>query len=236
MNLEYPVKRRKSRTVKIGEVLIGGGFPIAVQSMTTADTRDAETAALQINALYDSGCDIVRISVLNHDAGDNLKKIRQLVDPSRPIVADIHFQYKLALKAIEAGFDKIRINPGNIGAEWKVREVTTAAKDKGIPIRIGVNSGSLPEDILKKYGHDSPEAFAETAMREIAVLESLNFEDIVISVKSTNTQTAFWAYQMVAQRCDYPLHLGITEAGTLETGTIKSSSVKPRSSMDFLST
>ncbi len=223
MNLEYPVKRRKSRTVKIGDVLIGGGFPIAVQSMTTADTRDAETAASQINALYDSGCDIVRISVLNHDAGDNLKKIRQLVDLSRPIVADIHFQYKLALKAIEAGFDKIRINPGNIGAEWKVREVTTAAKDKGIPIRIGVNSGSLPEDILKKYGHDSPDAFAEAAMREIAVLESLNFEDIVISVKSTNTQTAFWAYQMVAQRCDYPLHLGITEAGTLETGTIKSS-------------
>lgn len=223
MNLEYPVKRRKSRTVKIGDVLIGGGFPIAVQSMTTADTRDAETAALQINALYDSGCDIVRISVLNHDAGNNLKKIRELVDSSRPIVADIHFQYKLALKAIEAGFDKIRINPGNIGAEWKVREVTTAAKDNGIPIRIGVNSGSLPEDILKKYGHDSPEAFAETAMREIAVLESLNFEDIVISVKSTNTQTAFWAYQMVAQRCNYPLHLGITEAGTLETGTIKSS-------------
>ncbi len=223
MKLEYPVKRRKSRVVKIGEVLIGGGFPIAVQSMTTADTRDADLAASQINALYDSGCDIVRISVLNHDAGDSLKKIRQLVDPSRPIVADIHFQYKLALKAIEAGFDKIRINPGNIGAEWKVRELTTAAKDKGIPIRIGVNSGSLPEDIIKKYGHDSPEAFAETAMREIAILESLNFEDIVISVKSTNTQTAFWAYQFVAERCDYPLHLGITEAGTLETGTIKSS-------------
>lgn len=223
MKLEYPIKRRKSRTVKIGDVLIGGGFPIAVQSMTTADTRDAQLAASQINALYDSGCDIVRISVLNHDAGDNLKKIRELVDPSRPIVADIHFQYKLALKAIEAGFDKIRINPGNIGAEWKVREVTTAAKDKGIPIRIGVNSGSLPEDILKKYGHDSPEAFADAAMREVAILESMNFEDIIISVKSTNTQTAFWAYQMVAERCDYPLHLGITEAGTLETGTIKSS-------------
>ncbi len=223
MNLEFPVKRRKSRSVKIGDVLIGGGFPIAVQSMTTADTRDANLAAAQINALYDSGCDIVRISVLNHDAGDNLKKIRELVDPSRPIVADIHFQYKLALKAIEAGFDKIRINPGNIGAEWKVRELTTAAKDKGIPIRIGVNSGSLPEDILKKYGHDSPHAFADAAMREVAILESMNFEDIVISVKSTNTQTAFWAYQMVAERCDYPLHIGITEAGTLETGTIKSS-------------
>ena len=223
MELNHPVKRRKSRSVKIGDVLIGGGFPIAVQSMTTADTRDVATAVSQINALYDSGCDIVRISVLNHDAGNNLKKIREQVDRTRPIVADIHFQYKLALKAIEAGFDKIRINPGNIGAEWKVREVTSAAKDRGIPIRIGVNSGSLPEDILKKYGHDTPEAFAEAAMREVAILESMNFEDIVISVKSTNTQTAFWAYQMVAERCDYPLHVGITEAGTLETGTIKSS-------------
>ena len=223
MELNHPVKRRKSRSVKIGDVLIGGGFPIAVQSMTTADTRDVATAVSQINALYDSGCDIVRISVLNHDAGNNLQKIREQVDRSRPIVADIHFQYKLALKAIEAGFDKIRINPGNIGAEWKVREVTSAAKDRGIPIRIGVNSGSLPEDILKKYGHDTPEAFAEAAMREVAILESMNFEDIVISVKSTNTQTAFWAYQMVAERCDYPLHVGITEAGTLETGTIKSS-------------
>jgi len=223
MELNYPIKRRKSRVVKVGEVLIGGGFPIAVQSMTTADTRDVDVSVKQINALFDSGCDIVRISVLNHNAGDNLKAIRDKVDKSRPIVADIHFQYKLALKAIEAGFDKIRINPGNIGAEWKVREVTSAAKDKGVPIRIGVNSGSLPEDILKKYGHDSPEAFAEAAMREVAILESMNFHNTIISVKSTNTQTAFWAYHMVAERCDYPLHIGITEAGTLETGTIKSS-------------
>lgn len=221
LSLSYPLKRRKSRSVKIGDVLIGGGFPVAVQSMTTTDTRDVEATVGQINQLFDAGCDIVRISVLNHEAGDCLRAIRQRV--SKPIVADIHFQYKLALKAIEAGFDKIRINPGNIGAEWKVREVTKAAKDAGVPIRIGVNSGSLPPDVLEKFGHDNPEAFLEAALREIAVLESMDFHDIVISVKSTNTTCAFWAYHMLAQKCDYPLHLGITEAGTLETGTIKSS-------------
>ncbi|MDF1545655.1 MAG: flavodoxin-dependent (E)-4-hydroxy-3-methylbut-2-enyl-diphosphate synthase, partial [bacterium] len=222
MKLSYPIKRRKSRVVKIGKVLIGGGFPIAVQSMTTADTRDVAATVAQINQLFEAGCDIVRISVLNHKAGDCLKSIREQVDPDRPIVADIHFQYKLALDAIAAGFDKIRINPGNIGAEWKVREVTKAAKDAGVPIRIGVNSGSLPKDLLEKYGHDDPEAFCEAALREIAILEDMNFNDIVISVKSTNTQTAFWAYHLLAEKCDYPLHIGITEAGTLDTGSIKS--------------
>ncbi|MEW6051956.1 MAG: flavodoxin-dependent (E)-4-hydroxy-3-methylbut-2-enyl-diphosphate synthase [Candidatus Zixiibacteriota bacterium] len=221
MELNYPVQRRKSRAVKIGDVLIGGGFPIAIQSMTTADTRDVAATVAQINQLFDAGCDIVRISVLNHQAGDCLKAIRKQV--TKPIVADIHFQYKLALDAIEAGFDKIRINPGNIGAEWKVREVTKAAKDAGVPIRIGVNSGSLPKDLLEQYGHDDPRAFVEAALREAAILEDMSFTDIVISVKSTNTQTAFWAYHMLAQKCDYPLHVGITESGILETGTIKSS-------------
>ncbi len=222
ITLNFPITRRKSRVVKIKEVLIGGGFPIAVQSMTTADTRDVDKAVEQINALYDVGADIVRISVLNHDAGDQLKQIRQRI-PDKPLVADIHFQYKLALKAIEAGFDKIRINPGNIGAEWKVREVTKAAKERYVPIRIGVNSGSLPADLLKEYGHDDPRAFCEAAMREVAVLEDMDFQNIVISVKSTNVNTAFWAYHMLAEKCDYPLHVGITEAGILETGTIKSS-------------
>ncbi|MGH8015427.1 MAG: flavodoxin-dependent (E)-4-hydroxy-3-methylbut-2-enyl-diphosphate synthase [Candidatus Zixiibacteriota bacterium] len=217
------MQRRKSRVIKIGKVLIGGGFPIAIQSMTTSDTRDVEATVKQINQLYDAGCDIVRISVLNHDAGDKLKEIRQKVDADRPLVADIHFQYKLALDAIEAGFTKVRINPGNIGAEWKVREVTKAAKERFVPIRIGVNSGSLPKDLLEKYGHDDPRAFAESAMREVRILEDMDFDKIVISVKSTNTQTAFWAYQMIAQMCDYPLHVGITEAGTLDTGSIKSS-------------
>lgn len=223
IELKHPIQRRKSRVIKIGKVLIGGGFPIAIQSMTTTDTRDVDATVKQINQLYDAGCDIVRISVLNHDAGSKLKEIRKQVNPDRPIVADIHFQYKLALKAIEAGFTKIRINPGNIGAEWKVREVTKAAKEKYIPIRIGVNSGSLPKDLLDKYGHDDPTAFAEAAMREVRILEDMDFQNIVISVKSTNLNTAFWAYHKVAQMCDYPLHIGITESGTLETGSIKSS-------------
>lgn len=221
LQLDYPIKRRKSRTVKIGDVIIGGGFPIAIQSMTTTDTRDVEATVGQINQLFEAGCDIVRISVLNHDAGDCLAAIRKRV--KGPIVADIHFQYKLALDAIEAGFDKIRINPGNIGAEWKVREVTKAAKERGIPIRIGVNSGSLPKDLLDQYGHDDPRAFTEAALREVAILEDMGFNDIVISVKSTNTTVAFWAYHMLGQRCDYPLHVGITESGILETGTVKSS-------------
>jgi len=221
MELTYPIQRRKSRTVKVGDVIIGGGFPIAVQSMTTTDTRDVAATVAQARDLFAAGCDIVRLSVLNHAAADCLADIRQQI--SKPLVADIHFQYKLALKAIAAGFDKIRINPGNIGAEWKVREVTKAARDAGIPIRIGVNSGSLPEDLLQQYGHDDPRAFVEAAMREVEILESLDFTDIIISVKSTSTVTAFWAYHGVAERCDYPLHLGITESGILETGTIKSS-------------
>lgn len=220
MELHYPSQRRKSRVVKVGEVLIGGGFPISIQSMTTTDTRDVEATVKQINQLFEDGCDIVRISVLNHDAADRLKDIRAQV--SGPLVADIHFQYRLALKAIEARFDKIRINPGNIGAEWKVREVTKAAKDAEVPIRIGVNSGSLPKDLLEKHGHAAPEAFVQAALREAEILEEMNFCDIVISVKSTNTVTAFWAYHMLAEKCNYPLHVGITEAGILETGTIKS--------------
>ncbi len=221
MKLNYPIKRRKSRAVKVGDLIIGGGFPVSIQSMTTADTRDVKATVSQINQLYEAGCDLVRISVLNHDAADHLEEIRKQV--KQPLVADIHFQYKLALKAIEAGFDKIRINPGNIGADWKVREVTAAAKEAGVPIRIGVNSGSLPEDLLAKYGHDDPRAFTEAALREIRVLEEMDFHDIIISVKSTNTQTAFWSYHMLAGKCDYPLHIGITESGTLDTGTVKSS-------------
>jgi (E)-4-hydroxy-3-methylbut-2-enyl-diphosphate synthase len=221
MELCYPIKRRKSRAVKIGNVIVGGGFPVTIQSMTNTDTRELEATVSQINQLTEAGCEIVRISVLDHDAANKLKEIRARV--SLPLVADIHFQYKLALRAIEAGFDKIRINPGNIGADWKVREIAAAAKSAGVPIRIGVNSGSLPKDLLEKYGHDDPRAFTEAAMREAAILEAVGFEDIVISVKSTDTMTTFWAYHMLAEKCLYPLHIGITEAGTLQTGSIKSS-------------
>jgi (E)-4-hydroxy-3-methylbut-2-enyl-diphosphate synthase len=221
MELSYPIQRRKSRPVKVGDVIIGGGFPIAIQSMTNTDTRNVEATVRQANQLFDAGADIVRLSVLNAEAGGKLAAIRERIE--RPLVADIHFQYKLALKAIKAGLDKVRINPGNIGEDWKVREVTKAAKDAEIPIRIGVNSGSLPRDLLEQYGHDDPRAFVEAALREAAILEELDFRDIIISVKSTDTTTAFWAYHLLAERCDYPLHVGITEAGTLETGTIKSS-------------
>ncbi|MEA2030772.1 MAG: flavodoxin-dependent (E)-4-hydroxy-3-methylbut-2-enyl-diphosphate synthase [candidate division Zixibacteria bacterium] len=220
MKFSFPIERRKSRTVKIGDLIIGGGFPITIQSMTNTDTRNVKATVRQINELFESGCDIVRLSVLNDDAADCLKDIRNQVNGA--LVADIHFQYKFALHAIAAGFDKIRINPGNIGAEWKVREVTKAAKDAGVPIRIGVNSGSLPKDLLNQYGHDNPEVFATAAMREIAILEDMDFSDIIISVKSSNTQITFQAYHLLGSRCDYPLHIGITEAGTLDTGTVKS--------------
>ncbi len=206
--------------MKVGDVIIGGAFPVSIQSMTTTDTRDVDSTVEQINQLVEAGCQIVRLSVLDDAAADKLPDIRRQV--TQPLVADIHFQHELALKAIAAGFDKIRINPGNIGADWKVREVAKAAKDAGVPIRIGVNSGSLPKDMLEQYGHDDPRAFVEAALREAAILEDVDFRDIAISVKSTNTQTTFWAYQMLAEQCDYPLHVGITEAGTLEKGTIKS--------------
>jgi (E)-4-hydroxy-3-methylbut-2-enyl-diphosphate synthase len=213
--------RRKCRTVKVGNVLIGGGFPISIQSMTTTDTCDIAATVMQAKQLFEVGCDIVRLSVLNNQAAACLPEIRKQV--VQPLVADIHFDYKLALAAIEAGFDKIRINPGNIGDKRKVREVAKACKDAGVPIRIGVNSGSLPEDLLAQYGHNDPRAFVEAALREVAVLEEMDFQDIIISVKSSSAAKSFQAYSALAVRCDYPLHIGITEAGTLESGTIKSS-------------
>ncbi len=157
MELKYPPARRKSRSVKIGNVIIGGGFPIAIQSMTSTDTRDVESTVRQIQTLIDAGCDIIRVAVPDDEAAAKLREIKSKI--SIPLVADIHFQYKLALEAIRQGVDKIRINPGNIGEDWKVREITQAARSAGIPIRVGVNSGSLPKDLLEKYGHDNPEGF-----------------------------------------------------------------------------
>jgi len=210
------VERRKSRPIKIGPVLIGGGFPIAVQSMTTTDTRDVR----QIESLEAEGCEIVRVSVLNMDAAEKLGEIKKRINI--PLVADIHFRYKLALEAIAQGVHKVRLNPGNIGARHKVEAVCSAAKDAGIPIRIGVNSGSLPRDLLIKYGHDDPEAFALAAMRQIEILEDHNFHNIAISVKSTNVNTSYYAYKILATMTDYPFHVGITEAGTSWPGSIKS--------------
>ncbi len=213
--------RRKSRAVKVGRVIIGGGFPISVQSMTNTDSRDVESTVAQIKQLTEAGCDIVRVAVPDEEAASKLAEIKSKIE--LPLVADIHFKYKLALEAIRQGVDKIRLNPGNIGEDWKVREVTKAAKDAGIPIRVGANSGSLPKDIVEKLGRDDPEAFVEAAMRQIEILESLDYCDIVVSLKSTDVITAYRAHLLMADKIDYPFHLGITESGTLYTGTIKSS-------------
>jgi len=221
MELQYPPQRRKSRAVKAGSIIIGGGFPVSIQSMTNTDTRDVKATVKQIKRLTRAGCDIIRVAVPDMQAASKLAEIKSKI--SIPLVADIHFKYKLALEAIRQGVDKIRINPGNIGEDWKVKEVTQAAKDAEIPIRIGANSGSLPDDLVKKYGRDNPEAFVTAALRQIEILESKDFRDIVISLKSTNVNTAFWAHLLMAEKVDYPFHLGITEAGTLQTGTIKSS-------------
>lgn len=220
MELKYPPARRTSCPVKVGNVIIGGGFPVTVQSMTNTDTRDLEATVAQIQKLTDEGCDIVRVAVPDKEAASNLGEIKSQI--LIPLVADIHFKYKLALEAIRQGADKIRINPGNIGDDWKVKELTQAAKDADIPIRIGVNSGSLPKDLLEKYGHDNPEAMVIAAMRQLDILESKDFSDIVISLKSSNVNAAYWAHVMLADKVDYPFHLGITESGTLQTGSIKS--------------
>jgi len=220
MELKYPPQRRRSRAVKVGGIIVGGGFPVTIQSMTSTDTRDVTATVRQIKRLIRAGCEIVRVAVPDEDSAARLSEIKKKI--SIPLVADIHFKYKLALKAIAQGVDKIRINPGNIGADWKVREVTTAAKEAGIPIRVGANSGSLPDDLVKKYGRDDPEAFVVAAMRQIEILESRDFHDIVVSLKSSSVNITYWAHILMAEQTDYPFHVGITEAGTKKTGSVKS--------------
>jgi len=209
MELKYPPERRKSRVVKVGNVLVGGGFPISIQSMTTTDTHDISATVSQIKSLTEAGCDIIRVAVPDNKAARNLAKIKSRI--SIPLVADIHFKYKLALEAIKQGVDKIRINPGNIGDKNKVRQITRAAKDAGISIRVGVNSGSLPKDLLNEGDVEDPEIFVRAALRQIEILENCD-----------NVNTAYWAYNLLAEKVDYPFHLGITEAGTVQTGSIKS--------------
>ncbi len=213
--------RRHSRAVQVGDVQIGGGAPVSVQSMTVSKTHDVDTCLAEIERLAEAGADIVRIAVPRPEDAEALPDIVQ--GANVPIVADIHFNYQYALKAIEAGIAKVRINPGNIGKpEWE-REVLLAAKDAGIPIRIGVNSGSLERDILDKYGYPQPEALYESAMRHIETCTANGFEDIVISVKHSDVFFMIQAYKLLAERTDYPLHLGVTESGTVSSGTIKSS-------------
>ncbi len=214
-------KRQETRSVQVGPLVIGGDAPISIQSMTNTKTEDIEGTVAQILRLEEAGCDIVRVAVPTMEAAKAIKPIKERIHI--PLVADIHFDYRLALEAIESGIDKIRINPGNIGDETRVKAVVDACKAKGIPIRIGVNGGSLEKSILDKYGHPTAEALVESALYHVDLLEKLDFYDIVISIKSSDVHLAVDAYQLMASKKNYPLHLGITEAGTLEAGTVKSS-------------
>src|SRR5687767_2685586 len=213
--------KRDSRAVMVGNVQIGAGAPVAVQSMTKTDTTDVDGTIRQIEEMVEAGCEIVRIAVPDDDAAAAMYEIRKRTEV--PIVADIHFHYKLALKALDAGIDKLRINPGNIGSIDRVREVVRAAEARKVPIRIGVNGGSLEKDLLKKYGTATPEAMVESAMRHIGILEELGFTDTIISLKASDVQRTVAAYRLLAEKVDYPFHLGVTEAGTAFGGTIKSS-------------
>lgn len=214
------IQRRKTRKVKVGNLYIGGDAPITIQSMTNTKTSDVEATVNQIKALEESGCDIVRVAVPDMEAARAIAEIKK--QTSIPLVADIHFNYELALKSMENGADKIRINPGNIGSKDRVLKVVSMAKEKGVPIRIGVNSGSLERDLLRKYGHVTAEALVESALSHVRILEELDFYDTVISIKASDVLLAYKAYQLIAEKTDYPLHVGITEAGTIYRGTIKS--------------
>jgi (E)-4-hydroxy-3-methylbut-2-enyl-diphosphate synthase len=220
-HLTYKVGvRRRSRQVTIGGIKVGGGAPISVQTMTKTKTGDVQATVQQIVGAAEAGCDIVRVTVNDKEAADAMKEIVR--QSPIPVVADIHFNHVFALKAIEAGVAKVRINPGNIGNRDRIHEVLSAAKEKGIPIRIGVNSGSLEEDILNKHGYPTAEALFESAMRHVEICDEFGFKDVIISVKSTDVRLMIEAYRLVAERTDIPLHLGVTEAGTTKVGTVKS--------------
>ncbi|WP_286884169.1 flavodoxin-dependent (E)-4-hydroxy-3-methylbut-2-enyl-diphosphate synthase [Aneurinibacillus sp. UBA3580] len=212
--------RTQTRPVKVGNLTIGGSDQVIVQSMTTTKTADVKATVEQIHHLEEAGCQIVRVTVNNMEAAEAIKEIKRNV--SIPLVSDIHFDYKLALKAIENGIDKVRINPGNIGKREKVEEVVRACKANGVPIRIGVNAGSLEKHLLEKYGYPTADAMVESALHHISILEELDFHDIIVSLKASNVPLAIEAYQKAAAAFNYPLHLGITEAGTLFAGTVKS--------------
>ena len=220
MSQASPIKRRKSRQIMVGNVPVGGDAPISVQSMTNTETCDVSATVAQIEAIADAGADNVRVSVPSMDAAEAFKEIRK-ASPV-PLVADIHFDHKIALKVAEYGVDCLRINPGNIGKEQKVREVIAACKDKGIPIRIGVNAGSLGKELMRKYPEPTAEALIESALKNVDILERHNFPDFKVSVKASDVFMAVAAYRGLAQQIDQPLHLGITEAGALRGGTVKS--------------
>jgi (E)-4-hydroxy-3-methylbut-2-enyl-diphosphate synthase len=220
MKTESPIKRRKSRQIFIGDVPVGGDAPISVQSMTNTETCDVDATVAQVQAIADAGADIVRVSVPTMDAAEAFRAIRARV--SVPLVADIHFDHKIALKVAEYGVDCLRINPGNIGSDKKVRAVIDSARDKGIPIRIGVNAGSLSKELQRKYGEPTAEALVESALKHVDILDRYDYQDFKVSVKASGVFMAVEAYRQLAQQIEQPLHLGITEAGGLRGGTVKS--------------
>lgn len=207
--------------VNVGGVLVGGGNPVSVQSMTNTDTRDVESTCAQIEKLTAAGCEIIRAAVPDMEAAEAIGKIKKQI--KIPLVADIHFDYKLALECIKNGVDKVRINPGNIGSRERVKAVADAAKSRAIPIRIGVNGGSLEKDLLQKYGGPTADALVESAMRHVEILDDVNFSDIVVSIKVSSVPTMIEAYRKFSKLCPIPLHVGVTEAGTMRGGIIKSS-------------
>ncbi|MGB1439387.1 MAG: flavodoxin-dependent (E)-4-hydroxy-3-methylbut-2-enyl-diphosphate synthase [Luminiphilus sp.] len=220
MKQESPIKRRKSRQIHVGRVPVGGDAPISVQSMTNTETCDVAATVAQVRAISEAGADIVRVSVPSMEAAEAFRDIRAQVDV--PLVADIHFDHKIALKVAEYGVDCLRINPGNIGREEKVREVIAACKDRQIPIRIGVNAGSLGKELLRKYPEPTAEALVESALRNVDILDRHDFQDFKVSVKASEVFMATAAYRSLAEQIEQPLHLGITEAGGLRGGTVKS--------------
>lgn len=214
------IKRNKTRRIMVGDVPVGGGAPVSVQSMTNTVTADVSATVAQIRELAAAGCEIVRVAVPDMDSALALPRIREEI--SIPLIADIHFDWRLALKALESGVEGLRLNPGNIGSTERLREVVRGASERKVPIRIGVNAGSLEKDILEKYGHPTPDALVESALRHIRILEDMGYCEIKVSLKASSVSLTVQAYRLLASEVDYPLHIGITEAGTIFSGTVKS--------------
>lgn len=215
------MQRRQSKAVWMGEVQIGGEAPISVQSMTNTDTRNAAATVNQIKQLEQAGCELIRVAVPDQEAAENIDKIKEQI--TIPLIADIHFDHRLALETLERGVDGLRINPGNIGGEAEVEELAAAAAEREVPLRVGVNAGSLEQALLEKYGHPTAEAMVESALKHVRLLEKFDFHDIIISLKASDVLMTAKAYKLMAEKVDYPFHVGITEAGPVKSGTIKSS-------------
>ncbi len=218
--MQFPHPRRKTRLVRVGPVPVGGGTPVSVQSMTSTDTRNVRATVAQIRRLAREGCEIVRVAVPDRDAVDAFRRIRK--ESPLPVVADVHFDHRIAVACAEAGADALRINPGNVGGQRKVREVLAAARARGIPVRIGVNAGSLEKELLRRYGGPSPEALVESALRQAGICEKARFRDLKFSLKASDVPTTVEAYRLFSRRTRYPLHVGVSEAGTARSGTVKS--------------